>query len=599
VEDVLKLLDEYHVLKLDERGNIEKIIKFYDDEVLNEPFITLVSEEDKRKAAKLFLDALEKGFSEEVLRLKKEDAYGIFNVKMAKENEEIYVVAKELREEKPSFISDLLGNVIDSSEEWEAIQNKNIFDVVEEREKLMEMIRNAIDKGECSSSAFINEKKVNLRIKATTHLEFFVEEDIYRILESIMDAGNAGEIFEEMKNALRYLGKDFSLRLFDMEEGEGRGDVIHEYPIFRRGEMVGEIKIYEDVDDFSDHLLKSLSLISSKAVEKIQETYNILNDFAFYKIDMDGNILYGSSKFEILTGFSGAEIKGKNVKEFSCDRKEFFEELKKKGKVENFICKWKGKSKEFMACETAWRINGEIIVLVDDITPQIENEREVEFYNSLLRHDIFNKNEISLGYIGLLEKTNLTKKQKEFIEKIKESVSEANALIEKIRKAETIRRAEKEIIKVEINKVLQNICRAYEEKLKQKGVEISCEVADVVVGADEFVEEIFSNLIENSIQHSGCQKIYIYGERKGEFYVIHYEDDGKGVEKKYLSRIFEEGWKSESSGSGLGLYIVKKLMARYGGKAEAEIGEKGGLKINLYFKQARKGKKQEILKIRF
>ena len=599
MEDVLKLLDEYHVLKLDERGNIEKIIKFYDDEVLNEPFITLVSEEDKRKAAKLFLDALEKGFSEEVLRLKKEDAYGIFNVKMAKENEEIYVVAKELREEKPSFISDLLGNVIDSSEEWEAIQNKNIFDVVEEREKLMEMIRNAIDKGECSSSAFINEKKVNLRIKATTHLEFFVEEDIYRILESIMDAGNAGEIFEEMKNALRYLGKDFSLRLFDMEEGEERGDVIHEYPIFRRGEMVGEIKIYEDVDDFSDHLLKSLSLISSKAVEKIQETYNILNDFAFYKIDMDGNILYGSSKFEILTGFSGAEIKGKNVKEFSCDRKEFFEELKKKGKVENFICKWKGKSKEFMACETAWRINGEIIVLVDDITPQIENEREVEFYNSLLRHDIFNKNEISLGYIGLLEKTNLTKKQKEFIEKIKESVSEANALIEKIRKAETIRRAEKEITKVEINKVLQNICRAYEEKLKQKGVEISCEVADVVVGADEFVEEIFSNLIENSIQHSGCQKIYIYGERKGEFYVIHYEDDGKGVEKKYLSRIFEEGWKSESSGSGLGLYIVKKLMARYGGKAEAEIGEKGGLKINLYFKQARKGKKQEILKIRF
>ena len=599
MEDVLKLLDEYHVLKLDERGNIEKIIKFYDDEVLNEPFITLVSEEDKRKAAKLFLDALEKGFSEEVLRLKKEDAYGIFNVKMAKENEGIYVVAKELREEKPSFISDLLGNVIDSSEEWEAIQNKNIFDVVEEREKLMEMIRNAIDKGECSSSAFINEKKVNLRIKATTHLEFFVEEDIYRILESIMDAGNAGEIFEEMKNALRYLGKDFSLRLFDMEEGEGRGDVIHEYPIFRRGEMVGEIKIYEDVDDFSDHLLKSLSLISSKAVEKIQETYNILNDFAFYKIDMDGNILYGSSKFEILTGFSGAEIKGKNVKEFSCDRKEFFEELKKKGKVENFICKWKGKSKEFMACETAWRINGEIIVLVDDITPQIENEREVEFYNSLLRHDIFNKNEISLGYIGLLEKTNLTKKQKKFIEKIKESVSEANALIEKIRKAETIRRAEKEIIKVEINKVLQNICRAYEEKLKQKGIEISCEVADVVVGADEFVEEIFSNLIENSIQHSDCQKIYIYGERKGEFYVIHYEDDGKGVEKKYLSRIFEEGWKSESSGSGLGLYIVKKLMARYGGKAEAEIGEKGGLKINLYFKQARKGKKQEILKIRF
>jgi len=88
--------------------------------------------------------------------------------------------------------------------------------------------------------------------------------------------------------------------------------------------------------------------------------------------------------------------------------------------VENLVSRWKGKEREIIASESARRINGETVVILTDITRQKEHENEAEFYNSVLRHDIFNKNEIALGYMGLLEKTNLTKKQRELIEKIKE-----------------------------------------------------------------------------------------------------------------------------------------------------------------------------------
>ena len=116
--------------------------------------------------------------------------------------------------------------------------------------------------------------------------------------------------------------------------------------------------------------------------------------------------------------------------------------------------------------------------------------------------------------------------------------------------------------------------------------------------ADEFLGEVFSNLIKNSIQHAECSIIKIYGEKEGEFYKIYYEDNGKGIDEKYRDKIFEEGWRLGGSGSGLGLYIVKKLMVRYGGKVEVETGVGKGMKFVLYFKMPRKKGRADFLRIR-
>ncbi len=597
MEEILKLLDDHYILKLDERGNVEEIISFYDDSIFHEPFIEMVSDDDKKKAAKIFLDALENNYGKGIIRLRRGEEYSIFDVKMVKSNDIILLLAREIGREKPSFIADLLGNVVEASDEWETLLNQNLFDVVEGKEKLLAAVREAVEKGEYDGNAFINEKEVRFRIKATTHLEFFVEEDIYRLLEKIMDAGNAKEIFNSIQEAMHMVAEDFYIRLFDMEAGT-RKEAVYRYPILRRGEVVGEILLYEDMDENDLTMVKMISFLSSKATERIKEVYNILNDFAFYKIDREGNIIYVNPKFEKLTGFRENEVRGVNLKEISERGDDFFRLLERKGKVENYISRWKGKKGGIIARERAWKINGETLVIMEDITREMENEREIEFYNSLLRHDIFNKNEIALGYMGLMEKTNLTKKQRDFLDKIKTSLKEANELIEKVRKAETIRKMEGKTKPVNIGKVINSICQKWTDEVRKQGINLSCRAGNVSVEADDFLAEIFNNLIENSLQHSGCKNIVIKGRKEEDFYVIQYEDDGIGIEEKYLDRIFDEGWKMNSSGSGLGLYMVKKLMVRYGGKVEAERAESGGLRINLYFKMARKGKKQDILKMR-
>ena len=44
------------------------------------------------------------------------------------------------------------------------------------------------------------------------------------------------------------------------------------------------------------------------------------------------------------------------------------------------------------------------------------------------------------------------------------------------------------------------------------------------------------------------------------------EDNGKGIEKEDVSKIFEPKFTTKSSGMGLGLAMVKKIVETYGGK---------------------------------
>ena len=201
MEDIVKLIDDYAFFKLDSRGNIEEAHNF-EENVEGESFLNIISEEDKKKAAKLFIEVNRKGKSEGIIRLKQNDAYQIFSFKFIKIDDSIYGIAKEIMKEKPSFISDFLGNIIYTDEKWREIEERNIFEIIENREKFMDVIKTAIDEGEYEGRVIINEKEARIRIKATQWLEFFIEEDIYKLLEEIMDGRNVEEIFEKIKQVL-------------------------------------------------------------------------------------------------------------------------------------------------------------------------------------------------------------------------------------------------------------------------------------------------------------------------------------------------------------------------------------------------------------
>ena len=71
----------------------------------------------------------------------------------------------------------------------------------------------------------------------------------------------------------------------------------------------------------------------------------------------------------------------------------------------------------------------------------------------------------------------------------------------------------------------------------------------------------------------------------GRFCCIRFEDDGKGVEHKHLSRLFErfyrvdKGRSRQKGGTGLGLAIVKHAVQFHGGTITVTNRPDGGLRF--------------------
>jgi len=99
---------------------------------------------------------------------------------------------------------------------------------------------------------------------------------------------------------------------------------------------------------------------------------------------------------------------------------------------------------------------------------------------------------------------------------------------------------------------------------------------------------IVRNLIENSMRHSGCDPVELTigaaAALSGKV-VLSVSDNGNGYsgDIRRLGSLFERG--SQSSGAGVGLYLVRVLMERMGGRAEFLSGPRG-FEARLEFKEA-------------
>ncbi len=117
-------------------------------------------------------------------------------------------------------------------------------------------------------------------------------------------------------------------------------------------------------------------------------------------------------------------------------------------------------------------------------------------------------------------------------------------------------------------------------------LKINSSVRDMQIQADPgAVQIILKNLLENSMRHSGQEKILgvnLTTEERDGWVVLRYSDDGRGFQgdARKLGVLFEKG--PGSQGAGVGLYLVSALMQRMGGRAEFVTSPK--LETALWFR---------------
>jgi len=91
--------------------------------------------------------------------------------------------------------------------------------------------------------------------------------------------------------------------------------------------------------------------------------------------------------------------------------------------------------------------------------------------------------------------------------------------------------------------------------------------------ADSLLQQLFYNLIQNSLNHGErVTEIRIRYEEMGKDVLrLIYEDDGIGIPEAEKERIFEEGY---GRGTGYGLYLIRKICEVYGWTIQ-ETGKHG------------------------
>ena len=142
--------------------------------------------------------------------------------------------------------------------------------------------------------------------------------------------------------------------------------------------------------------------------------------------------------------------------------------------------------------------------------------------------------------------------------------------------------------RVVINDIIGEVAKELEMLPNDERLLLHTDFSDEVIidGNPSLIGSIFRNLTENAIAYSEGRNIYIsLLENNEKLCRIRFEDDGKGVEQKHLSHLFErfyrvdKGRSRQKGGTGLGLAIVKHAVQFHGGTITVTNRPNGGLRF--------------------
>ncbi|WP_186431008.1 transporter substrate-binding domain-containing protein [Clostridium sp. BSD9I1] len=204
-----------------------------------------------------------------------------------------------------------------------------------------------------------------------------------------------------------------------------------------------------------------------------------------------------------------------------------------------------------------------------------------------IAHEIRNPLTSIKTYVELLPKKYDNPKFREMISKdIPYEIERLNNLINELLEYSKPKKAFKE--KVNIYEIIEKILALIANKIQKESVKINIDIPkDVFVYADKnHLKQIIINLILNGIESINKEEKSINistMESLGKTYLM-IEDNGCGMDKDELNKIYDPFYTTKASGTGLGLFVCYQLMAENNGKIHVSSTKDEGTSFILEFK---------------
>lgn len=231
---------------------------------------------------------------------------------------------------------------------------------------------------------------------------------------------------------------------------------------------------------------------------------------------------------------------------------------------------------------------------VRERTEKIESiQKEQENMMLEISHGLQTPLTIMKGQLFLLKKQLADSSN---IDAIDKSIDRASNFIQRMLNLANLKTTSEAFVveEVDLNEVVQDIENHFSKELHDKSILFTKNIEKNVSlkAKRDYIEELLSNLINNSIKYIGdksTKEICLTLTKNNDEAIIILEDTGIGIAKADLNRLFEKFYRIKNDttrgikGTGLGLAICKKIVELHNGSIEVESLEGVGTKFIIKF----------------
>lgn len=251
-----------------------------------------------------------------------------------------------------------------------------------------------------------------------------------------------------------------------------------------------------------------------------------------------------------------------------------------------------------------------------------ERTQELENLNRELKRSNINLEEFA--YVASHDLKEPLRKMQVFLDRLKEGLiprlrEEEFGLLQRIEKAgerltllvddlleySHVSIRPRQLEEVDLSEKVKRVLEDLELTIQEKKAVIQVEPLPAIYGHRRQLQQLFQNLLSNALKYSRkevipsiqitCKKVkgeeistnIPEGEKIKDFYLIEVKDNGIGFEQEYAERIFQVfqrlHGRSEYSGTGVGLAIVRKVVENHGGYIMAESLPGKGSSFKVFF----------------
>jgi PAS domain S-box-containing protein len=201
---------------------------------------------------------------------------------------------------------------------------------------------------------------------------------------------------------------------------------------------------------------------------------------------------------------------------------------------------------------------------------------ELETLNRILRHDI--RHDVAVqSRLGRRLEAHVDEEGSEYLEQLLNRSEHIADITTRLRTLmQTMVDDQRDLTAIRLDTVLEaeveNVSAADEDAT----VRISGTLPQVSVQADPLLSSVFQNILENAIAHNDADtpEVAVSVRERDDDIVVRIADNGPGIPADIADRLFDKAHKGlESRGTGIGLYLVTKLLDRYGGDIRVASNE--------------------------